>query len=670
MQNSKIKFRASWFTIGFALLLLVILSGSSLVIVSAHDGEDHSKDAATKTVVAHAPSQETSIVTAERNLESKDGTFNLILKRSPGDPRISEIESLVLKISEKVEGGFNTGGALPLENAKVLVRITEPGGELIAEKLSVAAEAGGIYRAEYRFSKAGNYKVYFDITTADNREFSVDFPVTVTTTPIRSSFWLGLGILSSLAIGLFGALVYRVRKTGEGALEIRKAIPLGIAGAVIFGIGVMAFSYLVPPREIRSQNLISADTLNEISANELVKTEKITITKESQLLFGIKTEAITTKSITAGLKVNGTVKAKPDSRALITAPVSGRTFFRNGITIGSAVARGETIGHVEQVLDVSGQVGLEQQRLEVEAQQREIEARRLEIKNSVLQLQSQQADQLASAQQARARLALAERELRRSENLVNVDAAPKKRLEEAKTAVKIAELEVASAEKQVVLLENQIKQTAAGQNIFKNPRVNPPKKTFPLISPITGTINEIKATGGQQVEAGFEIFTVVNLSTILIEALIFERDLAAIRDSTRASFTNAALVGEIYTIGTADGDGRLLSIGQTVDPQTRAVPVIYEMRNPLERLRDGMFVDITIDTSGDRKVLAVPKTAVVTEQGQTFVFVFDGGETFEKRPVSLGAEGADFFEVKSGLAEGDRVVTEGIYQLRSTNTGA
>jgi len=60
----------------------------------------------------------------------------------------------------------------------------------------------------------------------------------------------------------------------------------------------------------------------------------------------------------------------------------------------------------------------------------------------------------------------------------------------------------------------------------------------------------------------------------------------------------------------------------------------------------------------------------VNEQGQTFVFVFTGGETFEKRPVALAAEGSDFYEVMSGLKEGERVVTEGIYQLRSTQPAA
>jgi len=194
-------------------------------------------------------------------------------------------------------------------------------------------------------------------------------------------------------------------------------------------------------------------------------------------------------------------------------------------------------------------------------------------------------------------------------------------------------------------------------------------RNFPLISPITGIIDQIKATSGQQVASGAELLNIVNLSTVLLEAQVFEKDLTTVRESTRASFTSSALAGEVYTIGTADGDGRLVSVGQTVNEQTRTVPVIYEVKNPFNRLKDGNFIEITIDTSGDRKVLAVPKSAVVRELGETFVFVFDGGETFERRQVALGAEGADFYEIVSGLKEGERIVIEGVYQLRTTQAG-
>jgi cobalt-zinc-cadmium efflux system membrane fusion protein len=219
-------------------------------------------------------------------------------------------------------------------------------------------------------------------------------------------------------------------------------------------------------------------------------------------------------------------------------------------------------------------------------------------------------------------------------------------------------------------LGEQIRSAQAGQSIFRTPTVRGASRIFPLIAPVTGTIDQIKTTSGQQVASGAELVNIVNLSTVLIEAQVFEKDLPLVRESTRASFTSSALSGEVYTIGTPDGDGRLLSIGQTVNEQTRTVATIYEVKNPFNRLKHGNFVEITIDTSGDRQVLAVPKSSVVREQGETFVFVFDGGESFIRRPVVLGAEGADFYEVSSGVEEGERVVTEGVYQLRTTQPTA
>lgn len=633
----------------------------SLPTVSAHEGEDHSADSKT---TAPANAAKVSIVSAERNIQNESGNFNLVLKRSPGDLRAGESGQFLLKISEKVEGGFGGGGAVALEKANVSASLTKADGTKIADIPAVKPEAEGNYRAAYSFSSAGDYKVVFNVTTEDNRQISADFPVTVSRAPIRSSFWIGMAVLSLLLLGSLGAVFYSAKK--KGGMSFKRIVFPIVAALLIFVLGTVALGYFLPPGENRVIAEIPLNATSETETNDLATKTVLTVPKESQLLFGIKTETVATKQITGGLKTTGTVRAKPDAKAVVVPPVAGRIVLREGISLGSAVGRGEQIGTVEQILDVAGQTGLEQQRLDVEAQQRDVEARRLELRNTVLALQGQQADQRAKANQARTQLAQAQRELRRSENLVEVGAVPKKRLEEAQTAVKVAEQEVTAAEKQVGLIENQIKQAQAGQSIFRAPTVRQPNRSFPLTSPITGIVNQINATSGQQVDTATQILTLANLSTVLLEAQVFEKDLPVVRESTRASFTASALSGEVYTIGTADGDGRIVSIGQTVNEQTRTVPVVYEVKNPANRLRDGMFVEITIDTSGNQKVLAVPKAAVVNEQGQTFVFVFDGGESFEKRPVALGVEGADFYEIKSGLKEGERVVTDGIYQMRST----
>ncbi len=655
MKSKQFKIQVSKLAVSLFLLAAFCLP----TFIWAAENEPKSTNSTTAATV--------TVVLAERNINNESGNFNLVLKRSPGDPRTGETEQFLLKITEKVEGGFGNQGAVPLEKGTVTASINQANGTKIADIPAVKPEADGNYRTSFAFSSAGDFKIVFNVTTEDKRQFSADFPVTVSRSPIKSSFWLGLAFLSLLLLGSLGAIFYAAKRNGN--LSFKKIAPLAIAAILFFALGTVALAYFLPPREARIIAEIPLNATTEIKPNELETKTVLTVPKESQLLFGIKTEPVAIKQITGGLKTTGTVRARPDAKAVIVPPVAGKIVLREGITLGSAIGRGEQIGYVEQILDVAGQTGLESQRLDVEAKQREVEAKRLEIKNTVLQLQAQQADQRSKANQARTQLAQANRELRRSENLVEVGAVPKKRLEEAQTAVKVAEQEVSSAEQQVKLLDNQIKQTNAGQTIFRNPKVNQPNKRFPLTSPVTGIINEIKVTSGQQVETGTEILSLANLSTVLLEAQVFEKDLPIVRESTRASFTASALSGEVYTIGTVDGDGRIISISQMVNEQTRTVSVIYEVKNPAQRLRDGMFVEMTIDTSGDQKVLAVPKKAVVTEQGQNFVFVFDGGESFEKRAVALGIEGADFYEIESGLKEGERVVTEGIYQLRSTQPG-
>ncbi len=635
------------------LLVCGSLAGGAFVYASSEPDKSASGSGTAAAV---------AVARAERNVDTDVGSFSFKVERMPSDPRAGELVQTALRLAEKVEGGFGGGEPVAITDAVVTLSVTTAEGENVADKLPATFNEG-FYRVDHTFSGTGDYKLIFNVATKDNRSVAADFPVSVVRAATNWTFWIGVLLLSLLSFGIVAGVFYASGRDENGNRNIGKIAPVIILAVLFFAFGTFALAYFSPPSETRAMGAFNPTGEVPASETDAATLATITIAKESQLLFGIKTEPVQVRQITSGLKTTGVVRVRPDARAVVVPPVAGRIVLREGLTIGSAVTRGERVGHVEQVLDVSGQVGLEQQRLEVEA-------RRIELRNTILQLQGQQAEQRGKANQARTQLAQAQRELRRAANLLEVGAAPKKRVEEAQTAVRVAEQEVASSEQQVRLLGNQVSQTQNAQATFSPQRVNQPTRIFPLNAPVTGIVNEIKATSGQVVETGAELLSVVNLSTVLIEAQVFERDLPAVRDSTRASFTNAALSGEVYTVGTADGDGRLISIGQIVNEQTRTVPVSYEMKNPLGRLKDGMFVEVTIDTSGGRQVLSVPKQAVVTEQGQTFVFVFDGGESFEKRAVALGSEGADYYEIRSGLKEGERVVTEGIYQLRSTQPSA
>ena len=616
----------------------------------------HEEDEAKKAPATAKPGA--SVRSAERNVETPAGNFKARMLQSPADPRAGEEVQFAANFSEKVEGGFGGGDPLPVTDANVSARVTTAAGQIVADKLPTHREGEGAYGVHYTFRSAGDYKIIFDLNTNDNRQVSIDFPVAIVNAPVNWAFWLGLAVLLLLTAGaVVGYYVSWARDGVRGRAAARKTVPVAAGAVLFFVLGTLALAYFEPPRDRRTTADLDAAHVDVQTPGEATSAgdpglggsgAQITIPKESQLLFNIRTEPVSERQITSGLKVTGAVKAKPDARAMVVPPVSGRVFLKSGLTLGSAVGRGEQIGTVEQVLGAPEQAGLE--------------AQRIGLRTAALEQQSKQAEQSALAQQARTRLTQAERELRRATNLLEVGAAPKKRVEEAQTAVRLAEQEVAAAEQQSKLATQQAK--LARESVA---RIDP-IRTFPLVSPVTGMIGEMKVPTGQQVEAGTELLSVVNLSTVFLEAQVFEKDLGTVRESRRASYTAAGIPGEVYRIGEG-GEGRLVTIGQTVNPESRTVPVIFEVPNPLNRLRDGMFVEITIDTTGGNTVLSVPKAAVITEQGRTYVFIFDGGERFEKRAVVLGSEGQDFYEVKSGLKVGERIVVDGIYQLRSTQPG-
>jgi RND family efflux transporter MFP subunit len=170
------------------------------------------------------------------------------------------------------------------------------------------------------------------------------------------------------------------------------------------------------------------------------------------------------------------------------------------------------------------------------------------------------------------------------------------------------------------------------------------------------------AVASQKAEINDVLFALADLSTVWVQANIPESDFAllpALKQGTiRLSAT--AYPGKSFV-------AKLLSIGATVDPTTRTVPMLATTENTDDLLKLGMFVRITLDTAVDVKALTVPSSAVVEIEGQKGVFVPGGtdGRTFTFKPVKIGRESGDRLVVSSGLDAGDAVVSKGAFLLKS-----
>ena len=110
--------------------------------------------------------------------------------------------------------------------------------------------------------------------------------------------------------------------------------------------------------------------------------------------------------------------------------------------------------------------------------------------------------------------------------------------------------------------------------------------------------------------------------------------------------------------------GRLISVANFVDPETRTVKVIYELSNRARRLAVGQAVSLRLFGSTQTEGPATSESAVVDDAGRPVVYVQTGSESFELRPVTLGDRHGGAVMITDGLSAGERVVTTGGYLIR------
>jgi cobalt-zinc-cadmium efflux system membrane fusion protein len=179
--------------------------------------------------------------------------------------------------------------------------------------------------------------------------------------------------------------------------------------------------------------------------------------------------------------------------------------------------------------------------------------------------------------------------------------------------------------------------------------------TFSLNSPIDGIVVERNATVGASVGTDANLFKIINLSRVWIDADVFEKDLPRVRTGQEVKITVTAFPGSTFS-------GRVILINSVVDPETRTVKVRTEVANPDGRLKPDMFANVQIVTDLNRAAISIPQSAVLNDEGKTIVFVA-AGNGYQKRQVQAGIQNNDRVEIVDGLSAGDKVVVKGNYLL-------
>jgi cobalt-zinc-cadmium efflux system membrane fusion protein len=344
------------------------------------------------------------------------------------------------------------------------------------------------------------------------------------------------------------------------------------------------------------------------------------VPKETQFLLEVRTQRAAVRPLESRLVAPGKVVPRTDRYAQVSAPVSGRVLASGSAVplVGQRVKRGDVLALVQQSLSTSEATGLTTGHIQAEAE----------------------------VSRAQAALEQARRDLTRMESLQGV----------------VAEKDVQQARLTVSTAEQEWSRAKAARDVLSGARQGQGTARFPLVAPIDGVLVEARATVGEQVDPARPLFAVLDASLVWVEARVYEGDVARVEGASGALVATPAYEGQHFA-------ARLYHVGQLVDESTRSVRVLFEADNRDGRLRPGMFVDVAIGEGGRRDAVAVPLSAVVEEEGRTFVFVHTAPEAFELRPVVLGGRDGEWREVRQGLKAGERVVVGGVSALRMARGG-
>tara|TARA_R110000868_G_scaffold157512_11_gene384834 strand:+ start:958 stop:2250 length:1293 start_codon:yes stop_codon:yes gene_type:complete len=182
-----------------------------------------------------------------------------------------------------------------------------------------------------------------------------------------------------------------------------------------------------------------------------------------------------------------------------------------------------------------------------------------------------------------------------------------------------------------------------------------------VVAPFAGLIGLRQVSLGQYLKAGDPIATLADVDHLRIDFRVSETYLTEISKDQSVSVTFDALPGEVF-------QGAITAIDPVIDVSGRAINVRAGLTNESGKLRPGIFGRVSIVTATHHSVV-LPESALVPQKtGEKAVFVVvdegDKGLHAELRPIEIGVRLAGEIEVRSGLKEGERVVTAGQLKIR------
>ncbi|WP_444929612.1 efflux RND transporter periplasmic adaptor subunit [Microbulbifer sp. SSSA002] len=184
-----------------------------------------------------------------------------------------------------------------------------------------------------------------------------------------------------------------------------------------------------------------------------------------------------------------------------------------------------------------------------------------------------------------------------------------------------------------------------------------------IVAPFSGVLGIRQVDLGQNVSPGDDVVSLQQLAPIFVDFSLPEKNYASVELDLPVSVTTDAFPENAYP-------GEITAVEPQVDNTSRNFLVRATLKNSKRHLRPGMFAEVSVQIDRKRRVLVVPRTALIFAPYGVAVFVLEAGENDKqmlavKRFVKTGEERGDLVEIIQGLLEGDTVASSGLLKLRN-----
>jgi cobalt-zinc-cadmium efflux system membrane fusion protein len=337
----------------------------------------------------------------------------------------------------------------------------------------------------------------------------------------------------------------------------------------------------------------------------------IKLSREEERAIEIKTVIATTKPIGSQLQAMGKVLAHPFRKAIVSYAFPAR-IARIHVRPGDWVKEGQEL---------------------VTLQSEEVGKAKSEFYKAIADHE------------------LARQNYEREKSLFDRGVGAQKNMLVTEAEFKVAEASLNAAEKKLHVLGFTEPQVKA---ISETHQVNP---VITLFAPIAGKVLQNSAVLGGMIDQSFEILTIMDPSLLCVDAEIYERDIAKIKNGQKVNVSVPAYPDEKF-------QGKICYIGDVLKEETRTITVRTEVENRSHKLKPGMFANITILINHQTRALVLPQEAILDDKEDRMIFVRRENQFFP-RLIETGSKENGYVEITAGLEEGDEVVTEGNYLLKS-----